>query len=112
MRRCLVAMVFCLTAWIVVAAVQPSANAAPSAGAVPTAEAQAPDGAGHSDSRWVAGQRAFFSVTESLWKSSVLHADLAAVLARETFVAIDASVRPPKFANHRSVHLRHVPLLN
>jgi len=113
-RRLLLAVLFCLTAWVAFAQILP-----PSAGATIGAladgssenEAEAPDRDDEPDGYWNAGCRASVSITESLWKSSVVHADLAAARSGDVFIGAGRRQRPDNLAPSRSPHLLHVPLL-
>lgn len=112
-RRRLVALLFCLAAWATLAhIVPPSADAANAlADVCSERDAGVPGGAGDSDSRWNAGYRANVSVTESLWKSSVVHADLAAAHSGDVFIDTDTVDRRDRPTRSRSAHLLHTPLL-
>jgi hypothetical protein len=111
--RRLLALLFCLTAWVTLAQmVPPSADAPPDAAAVSSeTEAGVPAGAGNSDSRWNAGSRAYVSVTESHWKSSVVHADLAAARSGDVLIETSTVCRLDRPTRHRSAHLLQIPLL-
>jgi hypothetical protein len=113
-RRQLLALLFCLTAWAALAQMgPPSADAAINGAADVSSETGAgdPRGAGNSDSRWIAGNRARVSGTESLWKSSVVHADLAAARSGDVFIETSTIGRPARPPRNRSAQLLHIPLL-
>jgi hypothetical protein len=110
----LLALLFCLTAWATLAQMVPaSADTTTNAAAGVSSETQAgaPRGAGDSDNRWDARYRANVSVTESLWKSSVVHADLAAARSGEMFIETYTVGRRDRPTGNRSAHLLHIPLL-
>jgi hypothetical protein len=113
-RRRLIVLLFCLAAWATFAqVVPPAADAATRAVAPVLSEtaADVPGGTSGSDSRWNAGYRANVSATESLWKSSVVHADLAAARSGRVLATAYTVDRREPPARHRPPHLLHVPLL-
>ena len=70
-----------------------------------------PQGPGDSNRQWLAGPHAIAAVTESAWKSAVVHAELAATPSALTFdcqPAHNPRDRPARSAPH---YLRHTPLL-
>jgi hypothetical protein len=106
------ALLFCLLAWATPAQIGPgSSDAFISAPADSSdTEAGGPSHPGETESRWNAGYRANVPVA-SLWKSSAVHAHLAAAPSGAVVIAahiVDRSDRP---ARYRSPHLLHVPLL-
>ncbi len=110
--RLLLAILLSVTAWATLAQLlQPSAAVAHAAHISAETEARRPGSTGDSDTRWGAGDRASVSVTESLWKSSVVHAQLAGTPSGNVFVETDVSPRRDRPAHYRSSHLIHIPLL-
>jgi hypothetical protein len=68
-------------------------------------------GPGDADQHWRAQHHAIAAVTESVWKSSLVHAALAATPSARPFDTrrVDNSPDPPlRFAPR---YLRHTPLL-
>ncbi len=66
---------------------------------------------GNSDQQWRAQHHAIAAVTESVWKSALVHADLAATPSSGTFEtprAVSSPDPPVRSAPH---YLRHTPLL-
>lgn len=113
-RLRLLALLFCVTAGAALAqTVPPSADNTTRATAEIFSERQAgvPGSTGDSDSRWNAGYRADASVTESLWKFSVVHADLAAAPSGGVSTEAYTANRRDRPARNRLAHLRHIPLL-
>lgn len=113
MRPRLLALLFFLTAWITLAHLLPHSGAATKPAADVSSEAQAgvPEGSGDSDARWIAEHRATASVAGSIWKSSAVHADLAAAPSGNAVAAADTVGRLDRPTPTRSAHLRHTPLL-
>jgi hypothetical protein len=113
-RRFLLALVFGAVAWAAIAhPVTPTAGAGLdtiAAGGSADAPSASPAGPDDSDSAWIAAARTHISVTESLWKSSDVHAELAG--ARPGVVNDEAMPdrRGDRPDRDGSAHLRHIPL--
>jgi len=117
-RRWLLAFLFCSLAWTA-----PAQMGAPAVGSdaatirAATADVPCESGAavpqdpGGRSSQWIAADRASASVTESVWKSSLVHAALAAARSTDLFVRTAPPDRRDRPSSHRSPHLRHAPLL-
>ena len=80
-RRLILAFVLCAAAWAARAPIAtPSIDDQPTTAAteksLPTLTA-APRNTGDSESRWDVGIRSHVALTESLWRSAAVHADLA-----------------------------------
>ena len=113
MRRTLLALLFCLTAWAAFVQLVPPAVDSTIAAADVSSNTQAgdPQGAGNPDGWWGPGYRACVSVTESLWKSSAIHADLAAERSGDGFIETRTATPGHRLAPNRSAHLLDIPLL-
>ena len=113
MRRLLLALLFCSTAWAVFARVPPAPAQATRTAVVAVSsemEAGTPRSTG-AESQWQVAYRVQVSTTESLWRSSAVHADLAAAPSGDVFVetaTVDHRARP---ARTPSAHLLDIPLL-
>jgi hypothetical protein len=70
-----------------------------------------PHGPGGSDHQWRAGQHAIAAVTESAWKSALVHAELAATVSARTFDTRRAASSPDPPVRSALPYLRHTPLL-
>jgi hypothetical protein len=114
-RLRLLALLFCLTAWAAFAQLVPPAVDSTTAAADVSSNTEAGTrhgaGNGHSDGRWEAGYRACVSVTESLWRSSAIHADLAAERSSGGLIETRTATPRHRLAPDRSAHLLHIPLL-
>jgi hypothetical protein len=72
------------------------------------ADSHAPGG---SDRQWRAPHHAIAAVTESVWKSAPVHAELAATPSPRVFDAARASSSPDPPRRPAPHYLRHTPLL-
>jgi hypothetical protein len=70
-----------------------------------------PHGPSQSDQQWRAEQHTIAAVTESVWKSALVHAELAAASSARTFDARSASSSPDPPVRSTPHYLRHTPLL-
>jgi hypothetical protein len=68
-------------------------------------------GTGDSDSRWAASPTITPSHSESGWKSSVVHAQLASAPCAHVVVETGRARSPDRLSQHTATHLRHLPLL-
>lgn len=68
-------------------------------------------GPSDSDQQWRAQHHAIAAVTESIWKSALVHADLAATRAACVFDTARAASSPDPPARSAPHYLRHTPLL-
>ena len=64
-----------------------------------------------SDQHWRAGQHAIAAVTESLWRSALVHAGLADTPSARTFHTGYAASSPDPPVRSTPHYLRHTPLL-
>lgn len=69
------------------------------------------NGSSDSDQQWRAGQQTIAAVTESVWKSSPVHAALAATRSALLFDAARAVSSPDPPIRSAPHYLRHTPLL-
>jgi hypothetical protein len=70
-----------------------------------------PHGPRQSDQQWRAQQHTIAAVTESVWKSALVHAELAAAPSARTFDTRRASSSPDPPVRSTPHYLRHTPLL-
>ncbi len=93
-HRLLLAAVFCVVAWATVALTtpRPADSQEAVASAAPCTPVDDP-GTGTSDGQWHAGSRASAAITESLWKLSPVHADLAGARCGDLFETAPALPR-------------------
>ena len=68
-------------------------------------------GPGDSDQRWRAQHHAIAAATESVWKSALVHAELAATRTALPFDTTRAASSPDPPARSAPHYLRHTPLL-
>ena len=68
-------------------------------------------GPGDSDQQWHAQHHTIAAVTESVWKSALVHADLAATPSRRAFDTARAPGSPDPPVRSAPHYLRHTPLL-
>src|SRR5687768_9374126 len=73
-----------------------------------TGDSHAP---GDSDEQWRIRQQTIAPVTESVWKSALVHAELAAAPSARALDAARASSSPDPPVRPASHDLRHTPLL-
>jgi hypothetical protein len=66
---------------------------------------------GESDQHWRAQHHTIAAVTESVWKSAVVHADLAASRTAMPFDVAPATSSPDPPVRSAPLYLRHTPLL-
>jgi hypothetical protein len=72
------------------------------------------DGPGSTDGRdprWHAASRTSASITESVWRSELHHAELAGVFCLDGCDAVRRTDRPQPQAQHTSWRLHDIPLL-
>lgn len=113
LRGVLLAIVFVLSTWATVAQVVPAAAEATMtlAGADSCSELDGPMSSGDSDGQWHAQHRTNASVTESVWKSPLVHAGLAGVRCPNMFVSIRTSDGLDYPTPHAPRHPLAIPLL-
>jgi len=70
-----------------------------------------PHGPSDSDQRWRAQQHTIAAVSESVWKSALVHAELAATPSARTFDTRRAASSPDPPVRSAPHYLRHTPLL-
>ena len=70
-----------------------------------------PHGPSQSDQQWRAQQHTIAAVTESVWKSALVHAELATAPASRTFDTRRAASSPDPPVRSTPHYLRHTPLL-
>ena len=68
-------------------------------------------GPGDSDQQWHAQHHPIAAVTESVWKSALVHAELAATPSARTFDTARAASSPDPPVRSAPHYLRHTPLL-
>jgi hypothetical protein len=68
-------------------------------------------GTGDSDQHWRAQHHAIAAATESVWKSALVHADLAATRTARPFDTTRAASSPDPPTRSAPQYLRHTPLL-
>ena len=73
-----------------------------------TGNSQGPD---DSDQQWRAQRHTIAAVTESVWKSALVHAELAATPSARSFDPVRAASSPDPPVRSALPHLRHTPLL-
>ena len=66
---------------------------------------------GDADSQWRAEQHTIAAVTESVWKSALVHAELAATRLELPFDTTRAASSPDPPVGSAPYYLRHTPLL-
>ena len=90
LRGVLLAVVFVWSVWATGAQIVHASPEAAStlAGAGACSELDGPRSTGDSDGEWTAQHQARASVTESVWKSPLVHAGLAGARCPDLFVAI------------------------
>ena len=69
------------------------------------------DEPGDADQQWRARQHTIAAVTDSIWKSALVHADLAATSSPGLFDTARAASSPDPPVRHTPHYLRHTPLL-
>ena len=70
-----------------------------------------PQGSSDSDHQWRAQRHTIAAVTESVWKSALVHAELAATPSAHPFDPVRAASSPDPPVRSALPHLRHTPLL-
>jgi hypothetical protein len=68
-------------------------------------------GPSDTDQQWRAQRHTIAAVTESVWKSGLVHADLAATPAARAFDTFRAASSPDPPVRSTAPYLRHTPLL-
>ncbi|HUE86899.1 MAG TPA: hypothetical protein VMO26_12565 [Vicinamibacterales bacterium] len=68
-------------------------------------------GPGDSDQQWRAQHHTIAAVTESVWKSALVHAELAATRSARVFDTARAASSPDPPVGSAPHYLRHTPLL-
>jgi hypothetical protein len=64
-----------------------------------------------SDEQWRAQHHTIAAVTESIWKSALVHAELAATRSARPFDTVHAASSPDPPVRSAPHYLRHTPLL-
>ncbi len=111
LRRVLLAASLCLAIWATVdRGARPPAgiDAAPSTVSCLT---DAPGSTDGRDPRWHAATRTSASITESVWRSELHHAELAGAFCLDGCDAVRRTDRPQPHAQHTSWRLHDIPLL-
>lgn len=86
-------------------------DATPMAATGPCVAAEEIPPGSDSDGQWHLAPRTNASLTESLWKSFLIHADLAGVRCADLFVAHHTADPPDRPARHSPNLPRRIPLL-
>ena len=107
----LAAIVFCSTLWAAFGQIAPESLAAP-ASTPSAAIAQAPDGCTtDTDGEWTPQHGAAASITESAWKTRILHAGFSAAANARAVVGEALTDSPAARAPAAPSYLLHRPLL-
>jgi hypothetical protein len=112
----LVALGWSALLWVAVAGAQskPAGPAHDGATMSAVAAAQFADhspGPSDTDQQWRAQRHTIAAVTESVWKSGLVHAELAATPATRPFDTSRAASSPDPPVRSTAPYLRHTPLL-
>ncbi len=111
LRRTLVAVLLCLSAWAADSlAIASAPDLTPAAGTASWLTA-APCDSESSDEQWSVRQRHSVSTTESGWKSQLQPMELTSVSRRDTSFIVGLRGVPTRPGLHRSPHLHDTPLL-
>jgi len=108
-RWVLLAAVLCLPAWATIDRALAVSSAA--AGGATAVSLDAPCGTDSPDARWDAGRRAGVSITESIWRSQLHHAELAGVACPDRLDPARQGERPHPWTPPAPPHLHRIPLL-
>jgi hypothetical protein len=115
LRGVLLTILFCLFVWATVAQVVPASSEAimTVVGADGCSRRNDPRSTGDSDRQWNAQHHTNASITESVWKSPLVHAELAGARCPDVFVAMrNADLPDPPRTRPAPGHLLRIPLLN
>jgi hypothetical protein len=113
-RGGLLAILFCAFLWATVAHVAPASSNAiiTAAGADGCSQRNDPQSTGDSDRQWDARPHTNASITESVWKSPLVHAELASARCNDAFAATrNAELPAPRRSRPAPGHLLRIPLL-
>jgi len=111
LRRALLAAVFCVIAWTAgVQTMSQDRDTGPRLVAACAVTGETQPGSG-SDGLWHAAPRADAALTESFWKSSKVHASLAATRSAGLFVTRHPADPPARSSRYSPGLPRRIPLL-
>ena len=112
LRRLLLVALFCLSAWVTADRVAAfSSEGATAVAGTASHLTEIPASSHGPDYRLDAGPRTSASVTESVWRSQLLHAELAGVCWPDRCDVVRRGDGPPRRPRDVSRHLYNLPLL-
>ena len=111
LRRVLLAAVLCLAVLATADRVSCSLDSIGTAASTVSCTLDAPGSTDRPDHRWDAGSRTSASITESIWRSQLHHAELAGALCLDGCDAIRRSDTPRRRTLPAPRHLHDIPLL-